>query len=244
MMKKFISYFRVSTAKQGLSGLGLQAQKDSVTNYIGDTGKMIAEFTEIETGTRKKKRIEIYKAIELAQKEKATLIVGKLDRLSRDVQFTSALFNAGIEFICCDNPNANKLTIQLLAVIAENEAEMISSRIKDALRVKKEKIKKGIIINKDGSEMQPINGIIRLGNPKGFGDFQKLGAEKIRFNALNNKENLQAMDIICDARIKGMTFQQIADKLNQLQYTTRNGKIFNPIQVQRLNKRCNELTDN
>lgn len=242
-MKKFISYYRVSTAKQGLSGLGLQAQKDSVTNFIGDKGKMIAEFTEIETGTRKKKRVEIYKAIELAQKEKAILIVGKLDRLSRDVQFTSALFNAGIEFICCDNPNANKLTIQLLAVIAENEAEIISSRIKDALRVKKEKIKNGIIFNKDGSEMQPINGIIRLGNPKGFGDFQKLGVEKIRFNALNNKENLQAMDIICDARIKGMTFQQIADKLNQLQYTTRNGKIFNPIQVQRLNKRCSEFNN-
>lgn len=243
-MKKFIAYFRVSTAKQGLSGLGLQAQKDSVTNYIGDTGKMIAEFTEIETGTRKKKRIDIFKAIEFAQKEKATLIVGKLDRLSRDVQFTSALYNAGIEFICCDNPNANKLTIQLLAVIAENEAEMISSRIKDALQVKKENIKRGIIFNKDGSEMQPINGMIRLGNPNGFGDFQKLGVKKIKFNALNNKENRQAMDIICDARIKGMTFQQIADKLNRLNYTTRNGKIFNPIQVQRLNKRCSEITDN
>jgi DNA invertase Pin-like site-specific DNA recombinase len=244
MMKKFISYFRVSTTKQHLSGLGLQAQKDSVTNYIGDKGEIIAEFTEIETGTRKKKRVEIYKAIELAQKVKAILIVGKLDRLSRDVQFTSALFNAGIEFICCDNPNANKLTIQLLAVIAENEAEMISSRIKDALQVKNENIKKGIIVNKDGSEMQPIKGMIRLGNPKGFGDFQKLGPAKIRFNALTNKENLQAMDIICDARIKGMTFQQIADKLNQLQYTTRNGKIFNPIQVQRLNKRCSEIINN
>ena len=180
----------------------------------------------------------------MAQKEKATLIVGKLDRLSRDVQFTSALFNASIEFICCDNPNANKLTIQLLAVIAENEAEMISSRIKDALQVKKENIKRGIIFNKDGSEMQPVKGIIRLGNPNGFGDFQKLGVEKIKLNALNNKENLQAMDIICDARIKGMTFQQIAHKLNRLHYTTRNGKIFNPIQVQRLNKRCSEITDN
>lgn len=243
-MKKYIAYFRVSTAKQHLSGLGLQSQKDSVTNYLGNTGKMIAEFTEIETGTRKKKRIEIYKAIELAQKEKATLIVGKLDRLSRDVQFTSALFNAGIEFICCDNPNANKLTIQLLAVIAENEAEMISSRIKEALQVKKENIKKGIIVNKDGSEMQPIKGMIRLGNPNGFGDFQKLGIEKIRFNSLNNKENLQAMDIICAARIRGMTFQQIADKLNRLHYTTRNGKIFTPIQVHRLNKRCSEIINN
>ena len=92
--------------------------------------------------------------------------------------------------------------------------------------------------------MQPIKGMIRLGNPNGFGDFQKLGVEKIKFNASNNKENLQAMDIMCDARTKGMTFQQIADKLNQLQYTTRKEKIFNPIQVQRLNKRCSEISDN
>jgi hypothetical protein len=235
-MKRYVSYYRVSTARQGQSGLGLQAQKNAVAAYLRDGGKLIGEFTEVETGTRKKKRVEIYKAIELAKKEKAILIVAKLDRLARNVEFTSALFNGGIEFICCDNPNANKLTIQLLSVIAEHEAEVISKRIKEALKVKKEKIKKGILVNKDGSVMKHN----KLGNPNGFGEYQKLGVSKIKLNAQLNKANVQAMDIVCSSRAKGMTFQQIADKLNQLQYTTRYGKPFNPIQVQRLYKRCNQ----
>ena len=128
-MKKLVAYYRVSTARQGQSGLGLQAQRNLVDDYCKNDGNLIEEFTEVETGTRKKKRIEIYKAIELAKKEKAVLVVAKLDRLARDVEFTSALYNGGVEFVCCDNPNANKLTIQLLSVIAEHEAEIISSRI-------------------------------------------------------------------------------------------------------------------
>jgi hypothetical protein len=230
----------VSTQKQGASGLGLQAQKNAVSSYLKEGGKLAGEFTEVESGTRKKKRVEIYKAIELAKKEKAILIVAKLDRLARDVEFTSALFNGGVEFLCCDNPNANKLTIQLLSVIAEHEAEVISKRIKDALRVKKDKIKKGNFINKDGSEMTPIEGVFRLGNPNGFSDYQKLGVQKIKENALLNKANQQAMDIICGARKEGLTLQQIADKLNRLQYTTRRGKTYNPMQVLRLFKRCEE----
>jgi len=233
-MKKLVAYYRVSTARQGQSGLGLQAQRNLVDDYCKNDGNLIEEFTEVETGTRKKKRIEIYKAIELAKKEKAVLVVAKLDRLARDVEFTSALYNGGVEFVCCDNPNANKLTIQLLSVIAEHEAEIISSRIREALKVKKEKIRKGNFTNKDGSVMK----LDRLGNPNGFGDYQKLGVEKIIYNAQTNKANVQAMDIICNSRSKGMTFQQIADKLNQLQYTTRKGKSFNPIQVQRLYMRC------
>lgn len=243
-MKKYVSYYRVSTQKQGASGLGLQAQKNAVSTYLKDGGKLLGEFTEVETGTRKKKRIEIYKAIELAKKEKAILIVAKLDRLARDVEFTSALFNGGVEFICCDNPNANKLNIQILSVIAEHEADVISRRIKDALSVKKEKITKGIYTNKDGSEMKPINGVVRLGNPNGFSNFQKLGVQKIKENALHNKANQQAMDIICGARKEGLTLQQIADKLNRLQYTTRKGKQFNAMQVQRLYLKCNKLTAN
>jgi len=237
-MKKLVAYYRVSTARQGQSGLGLQAQRNLVDDYCKNDGNLIEEFTEVETGTRKKKRIEIYKAIELAKKEKAVLVVAKLDRLARDVEFTSALYNGGVEFVCCDNPNANKLTIQLLSVIAEHEAEIISSRIREALKVKKEKIRKGNFTNKDGSVMK----LDRLGNPNGFGDYQKLGVAKIRYNAQTNKANVQAMDIICNSRSKAMTFQQIADKLNQLQYTTRKGKSFNPIQVQRLYKRCNQET--
>ncbi|WP_435416632.1 recombinase family protein [Polaribacter aestuariivivens] len=233
-MKKFIAYYRVSTQKQGKSGLGLQAQKNAVETHTDNKGFIFSEFTEIETGTRKKKRKEIYKAIELAKKEKATLIVAKLDRLSRDVEFTSALFNGGIDFICCDNPEANKLTIQILSVIAENEAVTISKRIKDALKVKKDKISKGIYTNKDGSQMKMIDGKFRLGNPNGFGNFQKMGVEKIKENAKCNKANIQAKSIIDSARKENLTYQQIANKLNDLQYTTRNGKQFHAMQVQRL----------
>ncbi|MBC7745552.1 MAG: recombinase family protein [Flavobacterium sp.] len=239
-MKKYVAYYRVSTKKQGTSGLGLQAQKNAVSSYLKDGGKLLGEFTEVETGTRKKKRIEIYKAIDLAKKDKAVLIVAKLDRLARDVEFTTALFNGGVEFICCDNPTANKLTIQLLSVIAEHEAEVISRRIIDALRVKKAKIKKGVFINKDGSTMKPIKGIYRLGNPNGFSDFQKLGVQKIKENALLNKANQQAMDIICGARKEGFTLQRIAEKLNNLQYTTRKEKQFKPMQVQRLLLKCED----
>jgi len=238
-MTKFVAYYRVSTATQGRSGLGLQAQTDAVLHYTAGKGKLIAEFTEIETGTRKRKRVEIYKAIELAKKEKAILVVGKLDRLSRDVEFTSALFNGGVEFICCDNPTANKLTIQLLSVIAEHEAEAISKRIKEALKVKKQKITKGDYRNKDGSMMKPVEGKIRLGNPNGFGSFQTLGVMKIKENARNHKANIQALDIICGARKEGLTFQEIANKLNSLQYTTRRGKAFNSMQVFRLSYQCN-----
>jgi hypothetical protein len=123
------------------------------------------------------------------------------------------------------------------------DAEIVSPKVApltDALRVKKDKIDKGIYINKDGSAMTPIDGKVRLGNPNGFGEYQKLGVEKIKENARNNKNNIQAMDIICSARKEGMTFQAIADKLNKLQYTTRRGKQFNPIQVQRLFKKCED----
>jgi DNA invertase Pin-like site-specific DNA recombinase len=238
-MKKYVCYYRVSTQKQGAEGLGINAQKNAVVKYIdNNNSEILGEFIEVETGTRKKKRVEIYNAIELTKKQGATLLVAKLDRLARDVEFTSALFNAGVDFICCDNPTANKLTIQLLSVIAENEAEVISSRIKSALAVKKERIKQGIIVNKDGSEMKPVNGKYRLGNPQGFGKFQKLGVQKIKELAATNKANIQAMDIICSARKQNMTLQQIANKLNELQYVTRKGKSFSPTQVSRLLSKC------
>jgi DNA invertase Pin-like site-specific DNA recombinase len=238
-MKKYVCYYRVSTQKQGAEGLGILGQKNAVERFIGNSqADILGEFIEVETGTRKRKRVEIYKAIDLAKKHGATLLVAKLDRLARNVEFTSALYNAGLDFVCCDNPTANKLTIQLLSVIAEHEAEVISNRIKSALAVKKERIKNGIITNKDGSEMKPINGKYRLGNPNGIGDKQKLGVQKIKELAATNKANIQAMDIICSARKQNLTLQQIADKLNTLQYSTRYGKQFTPTQVHRLLFKC------
>jgi DNA invertase Pin-like site-specific DNA recombinase len=239
-LKQYVSYFRVSTQSQGIEGLGIQAQQVSVLRYVEGNGVIIKSFTEVETSTRKKKRIEIYKAIEYAKANGAILIVAKLDRLARDVAFTSALFNGGVDFVCCDNPTANKLTIQLLSVIAENEAEMISTRTKETLAIKKQNIAKGIYANKDGSVMQPDkDGVYILGSPLGFiAGVQSKGVEAIKANAAANKANIQAMDIICSARKDGATYQAITDKLNGLGYTTRYGKSFNPIQVQRLYSKC------
>lgn len=232
-MKDYVAYYRVSTQKQ-INGLGLDAQELAVRNYIRDKGYLVKSFFEIETGTRKKKRIEIYRAIEYAKANDAILIVSKLDRLSRDVTFTSALYSSGVDFVCVDNPVANKLTIQILAVIAENEAEMISKRIVEALAIKKNKIQAGNYINKDGSVMQPINGVYRLGSPTSFGVNQLKGVKTIKANAKNNKANIQATDIIVSARNNGASYQSICIKLNSLGYTTRYGKSFNPIQAQRL----------
>lgn len=233
-MKKYIAYYRVSTSTQGKSMLGLHVQKNFIADYIKDNGKLIAEFSEIKTGTKKKERVEIYKAIKLAKEKDATIVVSKLDRLSRDTKFITSLFNDNIKFVCCDNPNADKSTIQALSVIAEREADQLGKHIHECLKIKKDQIKKGNYINKDGSIMKPIDGTIRLGNPNGFGDYQTLGIKKIKENARNNKENLQAMDVIGGDRISGMSYQAIAEKLNSLQYTTRYGKEFSAVQVQRL----------
>lgn len=239
-MKKFIGYYRESTGKQGKNGLGMDGQKSAVDEYVSSRGVLIASFTEVETGTRKKKRVEIYKAIELAKEEKAILVVAKLDRLARDIEFTSALQNTDLDFICCDMPDATPFTINILSAVAQNEADLISSRTKAALNEKKKRIAKGDYKNKDGSKMQPDNdGNYRLGNPNGFIEkYQILGAEQSRINAEKDITNNQAKEIICDKRKQGLTFQAIADHLNKFKHKTRYGNEFNPIQVQRLFKRC------
>jgi DNA invertase Pin-like site-specific DNA recombinase len=141
-LKKIIAYYRVSTKKQGVSGLGLDAQKKAVADYAASTGgKIVAEYTEVESG-KSADRPKLREAIAHANLAKATLVVAKLDRLARNVEFTATLMNSGIEFIACDNPHANRLSIQLLAAVAENEAIQVSRRTKDALAAAKAKGKK------------------------------------------------------------------------------------------------------
>ena len=125
-MKKFVAYFRVSTAKQGKSGLGLESQKTMVNNYLSNNGgELIKSYTEVETGTSKKQRTEIYNAIDYAKQHDAVLVIAKIDRLARNVHFISSLMEAGVEFVCCDMPAANNLTIFLMSAIAEEEAKSI-----------------------------------------------------------------------------------------------------------------------
>lgn len=133
----FVAYYRVSTKRQEASGAGLDAQRFDVEKYIkSQNGETLAEFTEIESG-RKKDRPELEKALKICKAKKAVLITAKLDRLARNVNFVSGLQESKIEFVACDNPQANKMMIQLLAVFAEYERDMIGQRIKDALAQRK-----------------------------------------------------------------------------------------------------------
>ena len=135
---KFIAYYRVSTTSQGESGLGLEAQQMAVKGFLATKpgSQLIEEFTEVESG-KKKNRPELTKAIQLCKRQKATLIIAKLDRLARNVHFISGLMESRVEFVACDNPHANRLMVHMLAAFAEHEREMISQRTKEGLRAAK-----------------------------------------------------------------------------------------------------------
>jgi DNA invertase Pin-like site-specific DNA recombinase len=208
-MKKYIAYYRVSRKEQGISGLGLSAQRSSVEKYVSSQdGTILNEYTEIETGTNKRKRIEIQKAIQMAKSENAVLVIAKLDRLSRNVNFISSLMDSGIEFIAVDMPTANNFTIHIFSALAEQEAKLISSRTKQALAELK---KKGLV----------------LGNPKNLNDNARAkGVATIRENAINNDRNRQAQSVIMSCKERGMSYREIAKYLNELNFKTRYGNQF------------------
>lgn len=219
-MKKYVAYYRVSTKQQGRSGLGLEAQKSTIIKFISD-GELIGEFTDIESGTRKgnNKRDEMLKAISLCKTENAILLIAKLDRLSRNVSFITTLMESGIEFIACDMPHANKFTIHVFAALAEQEADMISLRVKEALLELK---KKGI----------------KLGKPENLTDnARKKGCEIRMKSAINNENNSKAEAFIRSLRANGISIQKITDELNRLGFQTSRGFKFHPNQVMRLSKR-------
>ena len=130
---KYISYFRVSTDQQGRSGLGLEAQERAVADYLGGNGwTAIAAFTEVESGKRDDNRPELGRALAACRLHGATLVIAKLDRLSRNVAFIAALMDSGVDFVAVDFPQANRLTVHILAAVAEHERAMISQRTKEA----------------------------------------------------------------------------------------------------------------
>jgi DNA invertase Pin-like site-specific DNA recombinase len=130
---RYVAYYRVSTARQGRSGLGLEAQRDAVRNYLnGGAWKLLAEFTEVESG-RRSDRPQLAAALAACRVQNATLIIAKLDRLARSVAFTSSLMEAGVMFEAVDLPQANSLTIHVMSAVAEHEARLISERTRAAL---------------------------------------------------------------------------------------------------------------
>ena len=131
-MPDFVAYYRVSTDRQGASGLGLEAQRRAVADFAAGRGGILAEFTEVESG-RKNDRPELRAALAACQRSRAVLVIAKLDRLARNVAFIANLMESGVEFIAVDMPSANRLTLHILAAVAEHEREMISERTRAAL---------------------------------------------------------------------------------------------------------------
>src|SRR6056297_2835921 len=135
--QRFIAYFRVSTKRQGQSDLGLEAQHAAVDGYLRSTaGNLVRSYTETESG-RNDARPELQKALEACRIHQAKLVIAKLDRLARSASFLLSLRDAGVEFICCDMPDANRLTVGILAMVAEDEADRISQRTRVALAAAK-----------------------------------------------------------------------------------------------------------
>ena len=133
----FVSYLRVSTGRQGRSGLGLEAQRKSVTDYLnGGQWRLVEEVVEIESG-KDNARPQLQRAFDLCREYGAKLVVAKIDRLTRDAAFLLSLRDAGVDFVAVDLPDANRLTIGIMALVAEQEREAISRRTKDALAAAK-----------------------------------------------------------------------------------------------------------
>ena len=149
MSRQFVAYYRVSTDRQGRSGLGLDAQREAVLRHLAShAGELIGEFCEVESG-RRSDRPQLAAAIAAAKKPRASLIIAKLDRLARNVHFISGLIESGVDFVAADNPHANKLMVHMLAAFAEHEREQISQRTKDALAAAKAR---GIRLGRNAAE--------------------------------------------------------------------------------------------
>jgi len=208
-----ILYHRVSTVKQGQSGLGLEAQQALVHNYLKNRPHTILkEFVEVQSSNRKKnkERPMLKEALHLCKEHNATLVVAKLDRMHRNVYATAALIESGIDFICVDNPNVTKFTLQILSCVAEKELEDISLRTSAALQAKKARGDK-------------------LGNPQNFtSEHRRLGAMSV-----NRKKAVQADTFALKMyptisyllNSKHYSVYQVAKELNATNYPTASGKV-------------------
>ena len=221
-MAAIIGYMRVSTKGQGESGLGIEAQRAAVEAYARQSGAtLVMCYTEVESG-KLVDRPELAKALAHARRGKATLCVAKLDRLARNVAFLSALLESKVPFLACDNPHANKLTIHLLAAVAEHEAEMISQRTKAALTAYKARG------GKLGAALPQCRNLTQ--------EARKKGAHRAGLAVAKAASEAYAdlVPMMKDWRAEGMTLEGIAGKLNADGHTTRRGKPWNPVQVARV----------
>ncbi len=151
-MVEYVVYFRVSTERQGRSGLGLEAQRSMVEQFLQPNDTVTAEFTEIQSGKRDD-RVELWKAINLVKKTRSKLLIPKLDRFSRKVSFISGIIDQGIELVVCEHPNVSTFFLHLLACFAEEERRQISERTKAALSVAKTR---GTVLGKNAKVLAKV----------------------------------------------------------------------------------------
>ena len=217
---KFTAYYRVSTHKQGQSGLGLEAQKESVRRYVTGKGEAVPPpFIEVESGKNNDRPV-LKQAIAHCKANGTTLLIAKIDRLSRNAAFIlmlkDELESAGVKFVACDMPEANTLTIGMLAVIAQAEREAISKRTKAALKAKKDR----------GEQLGTPENLTPAAMAKGHATIAKM--------ARQDKSVRHAYHFIAPLRDKGLSFAKIAAELNAEGYTTRKGGQFYASQVKRI----------
>jgi len=221
---RFVAYYRVSTKRQGASGLGLEAQQAAVHGHLrGHVEALVAEVVEVESGKRND-RPKLAEALRLCRLHKATLIIAKLDRLARNVAFVSALMEAGVDFVAVDFPQANRLTVHILAAVAEHEAKAISERTKAALvRAKARGVKLGGARNH-----------LAATAPKAHAASLAVRRAKAEDRAAD------LLPVIVEIRARGASsFRAIADALNARGILTARGRQWKPMQVSRIEARVN-----
>lgn len=215
---RYVAYYRVSTAQQGRSGLGLEAQRQTILTFINGSGaEIIAEFTEVESGKRKD-RPELTKAIREAELTGAKLVIAKLDRLSRNAAFLLQLQESAVEFVAADMPDANEMTVGIMAVVAQGEAKAISKRTKEALAAAK------------------VRGV-KLGNPKGAAHLKGRGnAEAVAARQAKAKQRADLVrPVVLELQEKGVTsLSGLTKALNERRIPAPNGGKWWPQTVKRI----------
>jgi DNA invertase Pin-like site-specific DNA recombinase len=205
-MTAYIAYYRVSTDRQGASGLGLEAQRTAVARHIAPA-VLHTEYTEVESGKQHTNRPQLLAALQECRRRKATLVIAKLDRLGRNVAFISALMESGADFVCCDNPHANRFMLHMLAAFAEHEREQISQRTKAALAAAKARG-------------------VKLGNPRPLEALELARAVHVA-----RRPAREVLNIMRSLEGQGMSYRAIARELNRLNIRTGSGCAWHGVTV-------------
>lgn len=226
---KYVAYYRVSTEEQGTSGLGLMAQATSVLNYINNSGELVGEYQDIESGASESRK-GMVAAIEACKKEGATLVVKEMSRISRGgFKYRQLMEDSKVDFIECSSPHDPEFVKDIKFSLAKDERKKIRQRTKDALGEIKLKIDRGEVhVSKTG------NVVLSLGKPENLTDAARMASIASRKDkAMNDENNVRAGAFIL-ALADTNNFKQITEKLNAAGFRTSRGNNFSEVQTKRL----------